>query len=1481
VRSPDALLELLGREQVTVFSQTPSAFYTLVQADAAMTPTVPLVLRWVIFGGEALDFQALTPWIERRGDREPRLINLYGITEITVHATWRPVTRADLAVDGSRLGHPLSDLRLYLVDPYGSLVPAGVPGEICVAGEGVARGYLGHPALTAERFVPDPWSGVPGARMYRSGDLARHRPGGDLEYLGRIDFQVKVRGYRIEPGEIEAALVRYPSLAAAVVVARPEGGSRRLIAYCVPASRADRPTAGELRDFAAARLPEHMVPAAFVLLDRLPLTVNGKLDREALPAPGPERPNLGIAYVAPRNEVEEGLARVWREVLGLERVGVHDSFFALGGDSILSLRAHSLAAEQGLRFELPQLFTYPTIAGLARETKAGAGASSAGHVSPETAPFSLLTPEDRRRLPGGLDDAFPLSTVQAGMLYHMRYSPGAIVYHNVYSHRLRCQLDPEAFLRAAQRVVDRHPILRTSFDLTSYDEPLQLVHSEATIRVGVVDLSLLSSAGQERALDDLMEAEKRRRFDPARPPLVRLYLHRRDDESFQLTYTEFHPIFDGWSLHAFLAEVFAGYFALLDGRSLPDEPPPRLGMRDFVSLERAAAEAPDCRAYWTRVLTGARPSILPRWSGGESPSGPAIRTVVGALAAPVQEGLRRLARAAAVPLKTVLLSAHLEVLSRIGGGPGLLTGVLVNGRPEGPDGDRALGLFFSVVPFRTPDVDGTWRDLVQATFAAEREMLPFRRYPLARMQQNQGGKPLFDVLFNFIHFYVLRDLLESSRVALAEGSRRWEETHMPLSVTFTQDPVGETLWLELRYDCRQIAPWQAEALSRTYRRTLAAMALAPEERRGLRLLLNPAEKHQILVEWSGAGSALRPQEPRGTVFGLFRAQAERAPDAIAAVCEEQILSYAGLAARAGRVARWLRRAGVGPETRVGISMQRSPDLLAAMLGVLAAGGAYVPLDPAFPPERTGLLLEEAGISLVITHRRLARSVPLPQGLAVLELDTDWETQRQELAPVHDPGEGAAAYVLFTSGSTGVPKGVVVENRQLVSYVRGILERLAPPAGAHWAMASTFAADLGHTTLFPSLLTGGCLHVLPEDRAANPEAWEEHGLSRPVDILKIVPSHLSALLASPGAAAILPRARLVLGGEALDPGLVARVRALAPDLQVFNHYGPTEATVGVLCGRVDVSHPAGAATVPLGRPLAGSRIHLLDPWLLPVPAGAPGELCIAGTGLARGYLGQPGATAARFVPDPFGGERGGRLYRTGDQARWLPDGRIEFLGRQDGQVKLRGFRVELREVELELARHPEVREAAAAVRESRAGDWRLVAFAVPAGAGLPTDAELRSFLRRRLPDYMLPAGFVRLAELPRTANGKLDRAALPEVPDLADAWQAGRVAPRNELERAIAAIWQEVLGLDAVGIDDNLFDLGGHSLTLLRIHSKLRSSLERDLPMVALFEHPTIGGLASHLGAGDEMPAAPAERVAARAEARHAALAERRRARSTR
>jgi len=1442
-RTPEAFYQLLLKEQVTVLSQTPSAFDQLKGAEEiSSNDGKHLAMRLIIFAGEKLEFGSLQKWYERHDERQPQLVNMYGITETTVHSTYRPL-RADEAREGacSMIGRPIPDLQVYILDARAQLVPVGVPGELYVGGEGLAQGYLNRPDLTADRFVPHPFSKTPGARLYRSGDRARYRPDGDIEYLGRVDDQVKIRGFRIELGEIEAILGQHEAVREVVVTAREDvPGESRLVAYFV--SRNSDVLATHLRNYLKERLPEYMIPSAFISLAQLPLTANGKVDRNALPAPGEARPRLSRAYIQPSNEIEEAMAAIWANVLGLERVGIHDNFFELGGDSILSIRVLAMAKEMGIRFSLQQLFQYQTVAALAE--KLNLSEIERDPVQDE-GPFSLITEADRTKLAPEIEDAYPLAMLQAGMLYHMAYSPGQMIYHNVYSHHMRARLEIEVLREAVHKVVARHPILRTSFDLTTYSEPLQLVHRAAIFPVAVDDLRHVASEKQERIIDNFIESEKRRQFDYTQPPLLRFHIHRRTEDTFNFTLTECHPILDGWSLYSLLAEIFTSYFASLDGKPITDHPPPASSYREFVRRERQALASPECRLYWQEKLRGIRPTELPRWPAVSSRADvPRILKLNYPLTVDTSKGLKKIARSLGVPLKSVLLAAHLKVLSIVCGRNDVVTGLVSSGRLEETDGDKTIGLFFNTLPFHVRIAGGSWRDLIRAIFKVELEQLPFRRYPVAALQREWGQKPLFESVFNYLHFHVLDDLGRSGDLGLLGPSKYWEETNLTLSTAFVLPPLSEQIVLTLRFDTTQFSETQIESISGYYIRVLDAMVADADQRHDGQIFLGDDELQRLLGQWSGTpwGDQVETQ----CIHQVFQAQADKTPDAIAIVHESENLTYRQLNERANCIGAELRERGVGPDVPVVIYLERSVDTLLLMLAVLKAGGAYVPIEPGQPPQRIALMLEEVAAPLVLTKKNLIDDLPV-NNLAIWCID-DWDGDAQ--LGRHNLVTGVSpenlAYLIFTSGSTGRPKAVAVEHRQLLNYARGISERLELPDKANYALASTFTTDLGHTAIFPPLLSGGALHVLSTERLANASAVAEYFDRHRIDCLKIVPSHLAALLGTLPAKSILPRRRLILGGDICRRELVEKVQSLTPDCVVFNHYGPTETTVGALAYRIEPRQQENCeGSVPLGRPLPGTRTYVLDSSLNPVPIATPGNIYIGGEGVARGYFKQPSLTAESFVPDPFSNSAGARLYKTGDIGRYLPDGNIQFLGRHDHQIKIRGYRVELGEIEVALCRHPAVSRAVVIV-DGDSQDNRIVAYLVTSSVPPPSQAELRRHLREQLPEYAVPAEYVLLEQLPLTPAGKVDRRALPSPVNVAGNVNETYIAPRNEMEQTIAAVWRDFLRLERMGIHDNFFDVGGHSLVLLRVRSKLCEVLEREISIVTMFEHPTISSLAEYL-----------------------------------
>ncbi|HLO02129.1 MAG TPA: amino acid adenylation domain-containing protein [Symbiobacteriaceae bacterium] len=1451
-RSPEAFYQLLSQERVTVLNQTPSAFRQLIAAEqevAAQGHGLPeLALRWVIFGGEALDLQSLRPWFERHGDVQPQLVNMYGITETTVHVTYRPLRMADVTQGlGSVIGVPIPDLQVLVVDAHGQPVPLGVPGEMMVGGAGVVRGYLNRPDLTAERFVTNPLGTAAGGRWYRSGDLARWLPGGDLEYLGRIDNQVKIRGFRIELGEIEAALSAHPAVRENHVMAYADpqaapSESKRLVAYVVlqPESGV---TITDLRHYLQGRLPEYMVPALFVTLDSLPLTPNGKVDRRALPAPTHDRSGGAEAYVAPRTPAEEVLSQIFAQVLGLEQVGVHDNFFALGGDSIRSVRVVALAKERGIGISLQQVFQHQTVGELAVAVaqREPAHASSGALTVAGAEPFSLVAEADRAKLPPGLEDAYPLTKLQAGMLFHMNYSTTSSVYHNVTGFHVRAPFDATYFQEAVRQVVARHSILRTSFDLTHYSEPLQLVHPTADLPVAIEDLRHLSGSEQDEALAAFVRDEQERHFDLAQPPLLRLTIHLRDEATFQFTATENHAILDGWSFTSTIGEIFERYTALLTGNPVPPQELPAARFRDFVALEQATMGSAESEQFWLDRLSGYEAGTVWRWPRreGAAPSEAAARhggnrATVNRLVVPVSpeiyRGLKSLARSAAVPFKSVLLAAHVKVASMVTGRTDLVTGLVCNGRPEEAGGDQVRGLFLNTVPFRQQVTPGSWEQLVKQVFESEWSLLPHRRFPLMELQKRLDTRQaLFETSFNYVHFYSL------GQIEILD-LKEFAETNFPLLITASVTPDSGQLRLILDYDGREIPAEQAGAVMSYYVRVLTQMATQPGGRHELAPVLSAKDLAMV-----GDGE-MRSADPSsmGTIHQAFAAQARRTPDAVAVTAfdgaeegagQAIAVTYDALNRRANQVAHALRKLGVGPEERVGLCVERSLHAVLGALGILKAGGAYVPLDPALPSDRLDFMMEDAGVKVIVAQQATLDRLPERPGVQVLCIDDlDAIGSESDADPAEVTTGGHLAYVIYTSGSTGRPKGVLVEHRQVMRLFTETEAWYEFNQQDVWTLFHSYAFDFSVWEIWGALLYGGRLVVVPYWVSRSPASFYQLLRQEGVTVLNQTPSAFRQLIAAEEATlaegkalglAPLALRYVIFGGEALE------LQSLRPwferhgdsQPQLVNMYGITETTVHVTYRPIGLADLAGAPGSVIGVPIPDLRVYVLDRYMQPVPTGVPGEMFVGGAGVARGYLNRPDLAADRFVPNPFTSDPNARLYKTGDLARWLPDGDLEYLGRIDNQVKIRGFRIELGEIESILSQHPGLRESAVLVREDQPGDKRLVGYLSCRQGATVTVDDLRKWVQERLPDYMVPAAFVVLETLPLNNNGKVDRKALPAPsahrPQLAEAY----ASPRTPAEEVLAQIWADILGLAQVGIHDNFFAIGGDSIMAMRIVAK--------------------------------------------------------------
>ncbi|MER7468583.1 amino acid adenylation domain-containing protein [Streptomyces sp. NPDC097981] len=1420
--------------------------------------------RWIV-GGEALTGADVRTWLEHAP--QSVVVNEYGPTETVVGCCVFEVTAGQEVGESVPIGRPIANTRLYVLDGSLSPAPAGVAGELYIAGAGLARGYVNRPGVTAERFVASPF--VPGERLYRSGDLARWRADGELEYLGRADEQVKIRGFRIEPGEIAALLSGHASVRQAAVVVREDTpGDKRLVAYAVPAEDAAAGTAAalpaSLLAYAADQLPSHMVPAAVVTLDELPLTVNGKLDRRALPAPEYTAGSGG----GPTNAREEILCAVFAEVLGLESVGVDDDFFRLGGHSLLAVSLVERLRVRGVSVSVRALFETPTVAGLARAAAADRVAvppnlipEGTRTLTPQMLPLVELDAGEIERIVATVEggaanvaDVYPLAPLQEGLLFHhLMAGSGRDTYAapTVLDFDSRARLD--AFVNAMQHLVNRHDIYRTAVVWEGLREPVQVVWRRAELPVAEVTLD-----PQGGELVDQLLAIGGTSMDLRRAPLVDLHVAAVPNSDRWAALLRMHHMVQD---HTTLAAVFDELQAFLSGRAA--ELPEPLPFRDFVAQTRGGAERSAHEAHFAELLGDVTEPTSPFGMKDVHGDGTDLSQAHLGFGQQLDTRVREVSRKLGTSPATLLHVAWARVLAAVSGRDDVVFGTVLFGRMNsGAGSDRALGLFMNTLPVRVRVGGVSVMTAVAAMRAQLAALLEHEHAPLAVAQRASGvpsDTPLFTSLLNYRHNTPAASAegAEAGRDEGIEGIRRLfmrPRNNYPLTVAVDDNADSMGLVVD------SVAPGDPDSVGRLVRTAVenlvaaleSAMAGGPDQPLDTVEVLGRDELHQVLVEWNDTAA----EAPVGSVAELFEAQVASTPEAVAVVCDGEEVTYAELDARANRLAHYLIEQGVGAESLVGLCLGRGVEMIAAILGVWKAGAAYLPIDPEQPTDRVAFILTDSRAVLALTTEEILDELPAGKSRLVA-LDGAMARMQLAAAPTTPPRvpvePRGMAYVIYTSGSTGRPKGVAITHGSLANYVSSVPGRVGfGTPGGRYALLQAQATDLGNTVVFASLATGGELHILGETAVTDPVAVAGYLAEHGIDYLKAVPSHLAALGSAGDLGAVLPATSLVLGGEAASAAWVGELLAAGEGRGVFNHYGPTETTIGVATTPLSAGMVTGDV-VPVGTPIANTRFYVLDDRLQPVPVGAAGELYVAGAGLARGYVRRPGLTAERFVADPFGAA-GERMYRTGDLARWNADGLLVFAGRADEQVKIRGFRIEPGEVQSVLATHPMVEQSVVIAREDTAGDKRLVAYVVtddPESADdLELSAAIRRFVGQRLPEHMVPSAVVVLDRLPLTGNGKLDRRALP-APNYGSALTGGRNRAASLQEEILCMAFAEVLGLPAVGPDDDFFELGGHSLLAVRLVSRIRTTLGVEVEIRALFDTPTAAGLAEHLAGARE------------------------------
>ncbi|MGF7029123.1 amino acid adenylation domain-containing protein/non-ribosomal peptide synthase protein (TIGR01720 family) [Paenibacillus mucilaginosus] len=1455
-KDPAVIAAVIVRQRVTTMHFVPpmlGAFLDYLEAHPEEVQGMAS-LKQVFASGQALPKQLVDRFYACLGEDGIRLVNLYGPTEATVDVTSFDCTPG---LERIPIGKPIDNIRLYVVDENLHPLPVGIPGELCIAGVGLAREYLGRPELTAEKFVDDPFAGE--GRMYRTGDTARWLADGNVEYLGRMDHQVKIRGNRIEPGEIEEALLRHEQVREAAVIDRTdETGMSYLVAYVA----AEAGMAGyELSAHLARSLPQYMIPAYFVTMERLPLTPNGKLDRRALPVPD-KAAARAEAYVAPQSSTEWKLAEIWSEVLGAEQVGIQDNFFQMGGDSIklirLSNRIHQVF---GTEAPLKELYAYQTIGEFARCMEEPGTGSGPDKMEMELAQgLGLIKAlQDRLRdepaigqyLLQGIEDFYPLSKIQQSMVYYSKLKPDEPIYHDQFFFTARIQrLDAGWIRQTTLALMGRHAILRTVFDTVRFTEPLQLVYKQVEPDLSVEDIMHLPVKAQRQYIEDRRHADLADKYLTDDRLLWRLRVFRIGAEEAVILLSFHHAALDGWSVAVFQQE-FMELYNRLDAAhqdALPESfelPPLRTSYKEYVALNAYKQADGKTAEFWREFLAGSTRGKLPfniarKQRSSTTPSAMINKPVEPGLVRKLEEG----SRAYGCTVRDLCLAAHLYLLRIITTEEDIVTGVVSHDRPAVDDGDRLLGCFLNSLPVRMRiGKREAKQDLLRQVADTLYRMKAHEVFlsDIARMTGERSDptlNPIFDTLFNYTDFHVLnfRTAGDGIRPEEAAGlemeSAEMTNTLLDVEVHRSSGHMN----VQIKYAPSYFYDQDMETVFTLYVRILEELCDEADPILNGEALILTEEGARLLREWNAPVYELAAACTEGrTLHGLFEEQAARTPDSAAVRHGGRTLTYAQLEAEANRLARHLARHGVRSGDHVALVAGRGAGMITGMLAILKAGAAYVPVDPEYPLGRKTYILQNAEAAAVLADRTYP---DLAHERIILMQDDSLSGESTEpLRIVKDSGE--LAYIIYTSGSTGTPKGVMIEHRSTVNLVSWVNRRFAVGGEDRLLFITSMCFDLSVYDIFGMLAAGGTVVVAEREEVLEPGALLRLMVAEKVTFWDSVPTTMNHFIhhleEGPAAASLPAGLRLVfLSGDWIPVTLPGRIRQRFPRAEVISLGGATEGTVWsnyYPVGEVSLDQ----SSIPYGRPIGGNAFYILDDDREPVPWGVVGELYIGGVGVARGYMNDEAKTTAAFVPDPFL-PGGGRMYKTGDLGRLLPDGNMEFLGRKDHQVKIRGYRVELGEIDSRLARHPGVREAVVTDRLDGREQRYLCAYIVPSGE--LTVAVVRDYLAAELPSYMVPGAYVFLEGLPLNANGKVDRKALPEPGELQDSGTS-YTAPRTPAERKLAEIWQEVLGLKRVGVHEDFFEIGGDSLGAASMAGRIQKEMGIVLPLREIFRLPTI------------------------------------------
>jgi amino acid adenylation domain-containing protein len=1456
VDSAASFLQWCGEWRVTILDLPTAYWHELTDKLVTEGLSLPACLRLVIIGGERAASKQLMNWRRVAGDH-PRLLNTYGPTETTVAATmWEscPTRSEEASLWEVPIGRPVANTQTYILDSHLEPVPIDVVGELYIGGAGLARGYLDQPDQTAEKFIPDPFSGRMGERLYRTGDLARHRVDGNLEYVGRSDRQVKVRGYRIELGEVEALLARHPQVRQAIVVAREAAvgedsstvrANKRLVAYVVVAQTLSL-TTSELRNFLQAALPEYMIPSVFMFVESLPFTPTGKVDYRALPEPDQSRPELELGFVAPRNPVEEVLATIWAEILGVTQVGIHDNFFDLGGHSLLATQVISRVRKVfGVEVPLRDLFEGSSVAALAARIDEIRGERHGLQSLP-------ILPLPRE---GDLE----LSFAQQRLWFLDRFDPNSSVYNIPAALRLKGPLDIAALERSLNAIVARHETLRGTFkDIGG--APVQTIQPEAFLSLPVIDISHYPERDRANEARQLAEEESRRPFDLAADLMLRGKLLRLDARDHVLLLTLHHIAADGWSIGILYREISAFYEAFTMGKpaALPEL---TIQYADFAHWQRRWLQGEVLQrqfSYWKAKLADLPVVELPTDYARPAVQGYRGASESATIGGSILRALREISRKEEATLFMTLLAAFKILLCRYTGQQDIIIGTPIAGRNRS-ETEGLIGFFINTLVLRTDlSGNGSFRDLLRrvretALDAYAHQDLPFEKLvEELQPERDLSRNPLFQIFFNMLDARSAGPRLPGLAIEPLASFKSESKFDLTLYV-WEQDGMAD---LRMVYNTDLFEQGTIKGLLDHYRTLLEGIVAEPDREIGQYSLLTQDERSARAARRNSIGptndfAEFQKEETEQSISARFERQAAIFGDKTAVKSREEQWTYGELNGRANQIAHTLlQQRGPGPE-RVALLFDHGAGMLAVILGILKSGKAYVPMEPTHPRERLDYMLQDSGAEMILTDRKNMKTARELAGATRAVIDIEGiDAAASADDPAIDVSPEAMAYVLYTSGSTGQPKGVMQNHRNVLHHIRCYTNCLHVGSDDRLTLFSAYSHDASVIDIFSALLNGATLYPwkVSELGISGLPKWLKE---QQITLYHSTPTLYQSFFDSLDVTPCFPAVRaVVLGGEpVLMKHQESFARHFSQDCIFCNLYGSTESSFNSLF-TVNSRTPIRRHQLSIGYPVADTEIVLLNNEA--VDAEIYGEIGVRSEHVALGYWRRPELTDDVFLADSQKSNR--RVYRTGDMGRLLPDGTIAYLGRRDNQVKIRGHRVELGEIETLLSRNPAVKEAVVTLRsiasrgpatESYSKD-RLVGYVVMRPGELLSAAKLRSYLSQKVPEYMIPSLFVGIETLPLMPNGKVDRRKLPVPRECARETGSGYVAPRTPIEEALAKIWQDVLDIGRISVKDNFFALGGHSLMAVRIGHLIGKQFDLEIPLRALFERPTIEQFAGYI-----------------------------------